>query len=176
MSIGARIAGALLVLVAALVQVSIAYRIEVGDAYPHVLILTVSSLALLTGSVNGAAYGFLAGVLIATFAALPLGTHALMATLIGYTIGRVGEALVTDDHPLPPLVAGVMATLTMQLGRPLVEFLVNPDIGHVDGFVGRAAMMTVISSVLAVPVYLLVRRALVAAQRFGPLARPEGAA
>lgn len=175
MSIGARIAGVLLVVVAALVQVSIAYRIEVGDAYPHVLILVIASLALLTGSVNGATYGFLGGVCIATFAALPLGTHALMGTLIGYTIGRVGEALVTDDHPLPPLVAGVLATLAMQLGRPLVEFLVNPAVGQVDGFVGRAATMAVISSVLAVPVYLLVRRVLVAANAFGAVGAAEGA-
>jgi rod shape-determining protein MreD len=170
-SIGARIAAAALVLVAALLQVSIAYRIEIGTAYPNVLVLVVSAIALLCGSLPGAAYGFLAGLAVATFAAMPLGTHALMLVLIGYTVGRVGEALVTDDHPIPPLVAGVLATLAMQLGRPLVEFLVNPDVGQVDGFVGKAAMMTVISSVLAVPVYLLVRRVLAWAQH----AMPAGA-
>ena len=50
MSIGARITGVLIVLFAALVQVSIAYRIEVGDAYPDVLILVVAAIALLTKS------------------------------------------------------------------------------------------------------------------------------
>lgn len=175
MSVGARIAGVVLVLVAALVQVSIAYRIEIGDAYPNVLVLVVASMALLTGSIAGATYGFLAGVSIATFAALPLGTHALMFVLIGYTIGRVGEALVTDDHPIPPLVAGILATLAMQIGRPLVEFLVNPDVGQVHGFVAKAAMMTVISSVLAVPTYLLVRRVMVWANDRLPLGVAEGA-
>ncbi len=175
MSVGVRIVAALLVIVAALVQVSIAYRIQIGDAYPNVLVLVVASIALLTGSISGASYGFLAGVSIATFAAMPLGTHALMLVLIGYTIGRVGEALVTDDHPAPPLVAGVLATLAMQLGRPLVEFLVNPNVGHVDGFVGKAAMMTVISSVLAVPVYLLVRRVLVWADMVAPIGGSEAA-
>lgn len=174
MSSGARIVGVALVLAAALVQVSIAYRIEIGDAYPNVLVLVVASLALLTGSINGAFYGFVAGVAIATFAALPLGTHALMLVLIGYACGRVGEALITDDHPVPPLVAGALATLAMQLGRPLVEFLVNPAVHQVDGFVGRAAMMTVISSVLAVPTYLLVRKVLVAANSFSPLSGSEG--
>jgi len=160
-SLGARITGVLLVLVAALVQVSIAYRIEVGNAYPDVLILVVASLALLTGSVSGAAYGFLAGVSIALFAALPLGPHALMGVLIGYTIGRVGEALITDDHPIPPLLAGIVATLAMQVGRPLIEFLVNPGVARVDGLLGQAALMTVISSILAVPVFLGVRRLMV---------------
>jgi rod shape-determining protein MreD len=175
-NVGGRIGSVMLVLVAALVQVSIMFRIEIGDAYPNVLILVVASIALLTGSVSGAAHGFLAGVAVATFAALPLGTHALMGTLIGYTIGRVGEALVTDDHPVPPLLAGVFATLAMQLGQPLVEFLVNPAVGQVHGFVGKAIMMTIISSVLAVPVYLLVRRVLVMSQSLVPGTGQEGAA
>jgi rod shape-determining protein MreD len=171
-SVGARIAGVLLVVIAALLQVSIIYRIEVGGASPDLLVLVVASIALLTGSVSGAGYGFLAGVVLALFAAVPLGPHAL----VGYAIGRVGEALVTDDHPVPPLVAGIVATAAMQVGRPLVEFLVNPAIGHVDGLWTQAALVTLISSVLALPVFLLVRRVLVAANAFGPLAGGEASA
>jgi rod shape-determining protein MreD len=175
-SVGARIAGVLLVVIAALLQVSIIYRIEVGGASPDLLVLVVASIALLTGSVSGAGYGFLAGVVLALFAAVPLGPHALVGTLVGYAIGRVGEALVTDDHPVPPLVAGIVATAAMQVGRPLVEFLVNPAIGHVDGLWTQAALVTLISSVLALPVFLLVRRVLVAANAFGPLAGGEASA
>jgi rod shape-determining protein MreD len=175
-NVGVRIACVVLVLVAALVQVSIAYRIEIGAAYPHVLVLVVASIALLTGSIPGAVNGFIAGIALATFAAMPLGTHALMLVLIGYAAGRIGEVLVTDDHPVPPLLVGIVATLTMQLGRPLVEFLVNPDVASLEGVVGRAAMMTVISSVLALPTYLLVRRVLVAAQTSTAPRSQEGAA
>ncbi len=175
MSIGARITGVLIVLFAALFQVSIAYRIEVGDAYPDVLILVVAAIALLTGSISGAAHGFIAGVAIAAIAALPLGPHALVGTLVGYTIGRVGEALITDDHPIPPLVAGVFATLAMQIGRPLVEFLVSPAPGRVDGLLGQAALVTVISSILAVPVFLIVRKALIAAHAIAPIGAGEAA-
>lgn len=174
MSVGARITGVLVVLFAALVQVSVAYRIEVGDAYPDVLILVVASIALLTGSVSGAAHGFVAGVAIALFAALPLGPHALVGTLVGYTIGRVGESLVTDEHPVPPLLAGVFATLAMQVGRPLLEFLVNPGVTNVDGLFAQAALVTVISSMLALPVYMLVRRVLSAAHAIAPLGAGEG--
>ena len=49
----------------------------------------------------------------------------------------------------------------MQVGRPLIEFLVNPDVSRVDGLFGQAALMTVISSILAVPVFLGVRRLMV---------------
>ena len=176
MSIGARITSVLIVLFAALLQVSVAYRIEVGDAYPDILILVVAAIALLTGSISGAAHGFLAGVAIALFAALPLGPHALVGTLVGYTIGRVGEALITDEHPVPPLLAGVFATLAMQVGRPLVEFLVSPAPMRVDGLLGQAALVTVISSMLALPVFLLVRRMLLAAHVISPLGSGEAGA
>jgi rod shape-determining protein MreD len=175
-SIGARITSVLIVLFAALLQVSVAYRIEVGDAYPDILILVVAAIALLTGSISGAAHGFLAGVAIALFAALPLGPHALVGTLVGYTIGRVGEALITDEHPVPPLLAGVFATLAMQVGRPLVEFLVSPAPMRVDGLLGQAALVTVISSMLALPVFLLVRRMLRAAHVISPLGSGEAGA
>jgi rod shape-determining protein MreD len=135
---------------------------------PDLLILVVSSIALLTGSLSGAAHGFLAGVCFAAFAAVPIGPHALVATIVGYAIGRVGEALITDDHPIPPLVAGIFATATMQVGRPLIEFLVDPNLGHMDGLWVQAILVTIISSVLAVPTFLVVRRILVLASAFDP--------
>jgi rod shape-determining protein MreD len=167
-SLSARISSILLVLAAAMLQVAVVFRIELGNAAPDLLILVVSSIALLTGSISGAAHGFLAGVAIATFAALPLGPHALVGTIVGFAVGRVGESLITDDHPAPPLLAGIFATITMQIGRPLVEFLVNPAIGRVDGLFTQAVLVTLISAVLAVPTYLVVRRILVAAHRIGP--------
>lgn len=175
MSVSARISGVLLVVVAALLQVSIMYRIEIGEAYPNLLILVVSAIALLTGSVSGAVHGFIGGVSLALFAALPLGPHALVATIIGYAIGRVGEALVTDDHPVPPLVAGIFATLAIQVGRPLVEFLVSPSVQRIDGLWTQAALMAVIGSALAVPVFLGVRRVLVAAHAIAPVGAREAA-
>lgn len=176
MSVGVRITGVLLVLVAAMLQVSIVYRIEIGGATPDVLILVVASIALLTGSISGACYGFLAGVAIATFAAIPLGPHALVGALVGYAVGRVGEVLVTDEHPAPPLVAGIFATITIHIGAPLVEFLVNPGLGRVDGLWRQAILVTIISAVLAVPVYLLVRRVLTMALNVAPIGDRSGAA
>ena len=176
MSPGVRIVSGLLVLVAALVQVTIINRIEIVGASPDLLILVVMSIALLTGSVSGAAHGFLAGVAVACFAAAPLGPHALVGTLVGYVIGRVGEALITDDHPIPPLLAGVFAVLAIQIGQPLVEFLVDPAANSADGLITRAALATLISAVLAVPVFLLTRRILSRAQAVLPAGGIEASA
>ncbi|MCW2956384.1 MAG: rod shape-determining protein MreD [Thermoleophilia bacterium] len=160
-----RIFASLLVLVAALVQVSIASRIEIGSATPSLLTLVVAAVALLSGSVPGACYGFLAGIALACFAALPLGPHALVYVLVGYAVGRVGEAIVSDDHPAPPLICGIVATFVVQVGRPLVEFLVNPAVGSVAGLWTHSVLVTALSAVLAVPVYLGVRRVLAWANR-----------
>lgn len=77
---------------------------------------------------------------------------------------------------MPPLLAGVFATLAMQIGRPLVEFLVSPAPVRVDGLLGQAALVTVISSMLALPVFLLVRRVLLAAHAIAPLGSGEASA
>jgi rod shape-determining protein MreD len=158
MMLPSRVVGVLLVLVVVLLQVSIVQRIEVGDASPDLVVLVVVSLALLSNSVDGAATGFLAGLSLALFAALPLGPHALIATLVGYFAGRWGEALVTDEHPLPPLVVGVVATFAMQMGRPLLDFLVNPYASAAGGLWDDVAIVTLTNAVLAIPVYALVRR------------------
>lgn len=158
-----RLTAVLLVLLAALVQVSIGHRVEIANASPDLLILVVVSCALLGGSIEGAALGFLAGIALAVFGAVPMGTHALVATLLGFAAGRVGEVIVTDDHPAPPLVAGMVAAAGMQVGVPLVEFLVNPAVTSVDGLWSSALLVTALSAVLAVPAYLVVRRVLASA-------------
>lgn len=149
-----------LVLVTVLLQVSVVQRIEVGDASPDLIVLVVVSLALLTSSVDGAVAGFVSGLAVALFAALALGPHALIGTLVGYFAGRWGEVLVTDEHPLPPLFAGVIATFAMQVGLPLVDFLVSPYATAAAGMWDDVAIVTMTNAVLAIPVYAVVRRIL----------------
>lgn len=160
-----RTASLALVLVTALLQSSLMWRLDVLGVPPDLLITVVAAVALLTGPVNGAMSGFAAGVALAVFSALPLGPHAMLATLVAYGIGRVGEQLVTDEHPVPPVLATIFACACMSIGRPVVEFLVNPASPHVEGMWRSAFVSTTLGAVLAVPVYLVVRRLLVAAAR-----------
>ena len=163
MNAPARVISVGLVLVAALLQVSIAYRVDLLGATPNLLILVVSAIALLTGSISGAAHGFLAGVAIACFGGLPIGPYALIAALVGFGLGRLGETLITDEHPVPPLVSGILATAVVQLGVPLIWFLVTPTSPSLDGLWRTTFLITALSAVLALPVYLGVRRVLAAA-------------
>ncbi|MBC7644669.1 MAG: hypothetical protein H7123_06055, partial [Thermoleophilia bacterium] len=79
-------------------------------------------------------------------------------TVIGYAAGRWGEVLLTDEHPVRPVLAAVAATLAMQIGRPLIEFLINPAITTTRGVWGEALVVCSINAVFAIPVYALVRR------------------
>lgn len=158
MNLSRRASTALLVLLAVLVQLSIVQRIEVGDASPDLVVLVIVSIALLSNSVVGAVHGFFGGLALALFAALPLGPHAMIGTLIGYWAGRWGEQLITDEHPIPPLFAGIAATLAMQVGRPLIDFLVNPAVTSTQGIWSEAAIVTALNAALMIPVYIGVRR------------------
>lgn len=159
----------LVIVTAVLLQVTIVQRLEVGNASPDLVVLVIVAIALLTNSVEGAAVGFTAGLTLGLFAALPLGPHAMIGTLVGYFAGRWGEALVTDEHPLPPLVAGIVATLFMQVGRPMLDFLVNSTASAAGGLWSDVLIGTITNAVLAIPVYALVRRTMYGLAARAPL-------
>lgn len=153
-----RAVAVLICLCAVLLQVSVIERIRIADTSPDIVVLVIISIGLLRGSVNGAAYGFLGGLCIGLFAALPLGPHAILGTVVGYWAGRWGDVLVTDEHPVPPLVAGVCATFVMEIGRPLLDFLIVFSTATMQGMWQDAMVAAMLNAVLITPVYLSVRR------------------
>jgi rod shape-determining protein MreD len=58
-----------LVLLAAIVQVSLAEWIEIGEAHPDVVLVTLVAVSLLRGPTYGAVLGFLAGLVLDTASA-----------------------------------------------------------------------------------------------------------
>ncbi len=160
-----RIVSSVLVGIAAVLQVTIVQRIEIADASPDILMLVVTSVALLGGSVAGTWYGFFGGLIMELAVGLPLGSHAMVAAIIGYWIGRWGEVLVTDDHPVPPLVAGIVGAGAMQVGYPLVAFLVDPNVHDTSGIWPESLLVAALSAPCAIPTYLGVRRLI---QRVAP--------
>jgi rod shape-determining protein MreD len=149
---------ALLVLLAPLLQVTIVEGIDFFGASPDLVVIVCVSIGLIAGSVVGAIGGFTMGLLLGMFSSVLLGPHAMVATVIGYWSGRWGEQLVTDRHPLPPIVACVCSTLVMQIGRPLIDFLVSPQAGPMGSVWSQAFIVTLLNIVLVLPVYVAVRR------------------
>ncbi|MFL6029030.1 MAG: rod shape-determining protein MreD [Gaiellaceae bacterium] len=92
---------ALVLFAAVLVQVSMlsAYAPFGGSA--DLVLVTLLSIALLRGSVFGAAAGFGAGLLFDVAHLETLGVTSLLLTVAGFWIGRYGETTARDRAHAP---------------------------------------------------------------------------
>jgi rod shape-determining protein MreD len=153
---GAKIA--VLLFGAAVAQVSIFSQIDVFGAAPDLLLVTLVAIALLRGSVAGAAGGFFAGLVVDTATLGTLGLTSLVLTLAGFWIGRYGETTGRDRAHAPYLSIAVV-TVLYEVGLLVVHFVLGetPPAGAVFGILLPAVILNV---VVTGPVYALVRRML----------------
>jgi len=119
--------------------------------------LVVMSVGLLAGSLPGAIMGFGTGLLVDTVLVQTLGVTSLLYIVIGYWSGRLRE--VRDPaHALVPLAVGAAATAVAGIGMTLIQFLLGVD-APVSFLLAQQIFVTVlVNTLLALPVYALVRR------------------
>jgi rod shape-determining protein MreD len=150
---------AALILVAAVIQVSLLSAIDLAGALPDLLLVTLLCVALLRGSVFGAAVGFVAGLLLDTAQLQTLGVTSLLYTVGAYWIGRYGETTGRDRGHAPYLSVFVV-TILYAIGALLLHYLLG------QGGSARAVLVDAIvpslffNLLLTAPVYALVRRLL----------------
>jgi rod shape-determining protein MreD len=119
--------------------------------------LMVMSVGLLTGSMTGAVMGFFTGLLVDTILVQTLGITSLLYIAIGYWSGRLRE-LRDPSHGLVPLAAGAVATAFAGLGMTVIEFLLGVD-SPVSLLLFQQIFITVlVNTLIALPVYAIVRR------------------
>jgi rod shape-determining protein MreD len=150
---------ALMGLVAVLVQITGVSQIPVFGVSADISPLVVASVGLLGGSIAGAAMGFWVGLLVDTALLQTLGVSSLVLLAIGYGAGRLRE-LRDPAHALTPLAVGAAATAAAAIGFSMMQFMLG-----VDGPVSPRLILdifetVVVNSLLALPVYALVRRVL----------------
>jgi rod shape-determining protein MreD len=149
---------AVILFVAAIVQVSILTQIHVFGAVPDLLLVTLVAVALLRGAVVGAVGGFFAGLIVDTASFGQLGLTSLMLTIAGYWIGRYGETTGRDRAHAPYLSVAVVTAL-YAVGLLLVHFVLGERAPAVP--VLRAIVPAILLNLLlTAPVYALVRRLL----------------
>jgi rod shape-determining protein MreD len=149
---------AALVFVAAIMQVSIFADVHVLGGVPDLLLVTLVAVALLRGTIVGAAAGFFAGLLVDTATLGQLGLTSLVLTISGYWIGRYGETTGRDRGHAPFLSIAVV-TVLYGYGVLLVHFMLGERAPA--GAVTRGLVPTIVLNlILTGPVYALVRRLL----------------
>jgi len=126
--------------------------------------LVVASVGLLCGSIVGAIFGFCMGLFVDTALLQTLGVSSLVLLAVGYWAGRLRE-LRDPAHGLTPLAVGAGATAVAAVGFSLIQFLLGVD-APVSLLLLREILVTIaVNTVLALPVYAVVRRTV---QRYLP--------
>jgi rod shape-determining protein MreD len=151
-------AGALLFLVA-IVQVSLLSTVDVFGGMPNLLLVTIVSVALLRGSIFGAAGGFFGGLLVDTANLETLGLTSLVLTVGGYWIGRYGET-TGRDRTHAPFVSVAVVTVLYAVGVLALHFLIGDPVSGRRILVEALVPSIALNLILTGPVYWIVTKLL----------------
>jgi rod shape-determining protein MreD len=136
--------------------------------------LVVASAGFLTGAVAGSVFGFGVGLFVDLAFVQTLGISSLLFTLIGYAAGRLRE-LRAPDAPLTPIALGAGATALALVGYGAIEFMLGVSTPVSFHLLGAICEATLLNSLIALPVYALVRRCLIGALPEDPRRRSRRA-
>jgi rod shape-determining protein MreD len=155
---------ALIVFVAALLQVTLFASFDLTAGAPEVLLVAVAAVALLRGSIVGAGAGFLGGLVADTATLGTLGVSSLVLTVTGYWLGRYGET-TGRDRPHAPVVAAFVATGLYAVGASALHFVLGDSVSARVALGSALLPALVLNTLVAIPVYALCRRVLVPVRR-----------
>jgi rod shape-determining protein MreD len=104
-------------------------------------------------------FGFCLGLFIDISLYQTLGVSSLVFTAVGYGTGRIRE-LRDPAHGLAPVAVGAAATAVAAVGFTLLQFLLGVQ-APVSLLLLREILLTVVlNTLIALPVYAIMRRAL----------------
>lgn len=147
----------LIVAVAVLVQVSVVAQVPLLGGRANLIPIAVAALALLGGSLTGAAAGFAAGLMLDLAMGMSLGGSSLVLTFVGYLIGRFAE-LRDVSHGLLPIAVVAAGTLGYDVAYGAITFMLDIE-ATVSVLVLRDMLVGVLlNALLALPLFALVRR------------------
>jgi rod shape-determining protein MreD len=155
---------ALLVFAAAVLQTSIVSSLDVRGGAPDLVLVVLVCLALLHGSIAGAAAGFAAGLLVDTATLATLGVSSLLLTVAGYWAGRYGETTGRHRSHAPVAAVFTVTVLAMFAGYAL-HFLIGDQVSARHVFLEALLPTVALNLLLVLPVFALVRRLIPSAER-----------
>ena len=148
--------------VSCLLQLVLVSQISILGATADLTPLVVASAGFLCGALPGSAFGFGVGLFLDLAFVQTLGISSLLFTLVGYGAGRVRE-LRAPEAPLTPIALGAVATAAALIGYGMIEFTLGVNTPVSFALLGSSIGSTVLNSLIALPVYAVVRRCLVGA-------------
>jgi rod shape-determining protein MreD len=119
------LAAGLVLLPAAILQVTLAPRLEVAGAFPNLVLLAVVGWTLVRGAGAGIRWAIVGGLCLDLVAPGPLGVHPLALAAAAYGTGFLQRSFEADPVLLPG-ASGALATVAYNL----VLVAVSDLLGH----------------------------------------------
>ncbi|HEV2997943.1 MAG TPA: rod shape-determining protein MreD [Solirubrobacteraceae bacterium] len=148
---------AVLSVVLVFVQIGVVSEVPVLGVTVDLSPLVVAFVGLLCGSVLGAMSGFAIGLLVDLALMQTLGVTSLIFTVIGYGAGRLRE-LRDPQAVFTPLLVGAAGAAVALVGYSLVEFLLGVEAPVSLDLLRQIVLGIAIDTVIALPLWALVRR------------------
>jgi rod shape-determining protein MreD len=142
---------------AVVLQAAVVSAFEPGGGTADLVLVSLTAVALLRGTIFGALAGFYAGFLLDAANLGTLGLSSLLLTLAGYWIGRYGET-TGRDRAHAPLLAIAVVTVLYALGSLAMHSLLGDPVSARAGLVDALPAQIVLNLLLTIPVYALCRR------------------
>jgi len=155
--LAARIAA--LVVVVVFLQAGVVSEVPVFGVSIELTPLLAAFIGLLCGSTWGAVAGFCIGLFVDFSLLQTLGISSLLFTLIGFWSGRLRE-LRDPQSPFTPLAVGTVAAAIALVGFSVIEFLLGVDAPVSFMLLRQIVLGVIVDAIVALPFWVLVRRAL----------------
>jgi rod shape-determining protein MreD len=146
-----------LVFLAAIVQVTVLFDVDVLHGAPDLVLVVLVAVALLRGTIYGAAAGFGAGLILDTATLQTLGLSSLLLTIAGYWIGRYGET-TGRDRTHAPFVSVAVVTVLYSIGALVLHYMLGDPASAHRALVDALPISLLFNLILTLPVYALCRR------------------
>ena len=150
---------ALMGMLGVIIQTAAVSQLSLAGADADLSPLLVMGVGLLCGSLAGGVFGFGVGLFADVVSLQTLGVSSLVLLGVGYGAGRLREAR-DPEGTLVPLAVGAAATLAFGVGFALIQFLLGVESPVSWALVRQLLATLVLNTLLALPVYALVRRCL----------------
>jgi rod shape-determining protein MreD len=152
-----RLAAGLILLLAALLQVTLAPRLELAGAFPNLVLLLVAGWTLVRGAGGGIRWAVAGGLLLDLVAPGPLGVHALALAAAAYATGFLQRSFEVDPVLLPA-VSGALATVVYNLVLIAIFQLLGNPVAFLPALQAWVAPSALYDAALIPVVVLLLRR------------------
>lgn len=144
-------------LVVCVLQIAAVSQITIFGAHADLVPLVVAACGLLLGAVPGAVMGFGCGLFVDSALIQTMGLSSLVYVIAGYSAGRLRE-LRDPQAAAVPAIVGAAATTSVVVGYTIMQFLLGVQIPITSQLLGQIVVTVLVNTLIAIPVYAVVRR------------------